>query len=326
MDRRRALKTLFCYSSMLALKPVRTDAAFELSPDAMHLLAIGDFGTTGADQKKVAAAMSAFVQKTAIKPESMLLIGDNFYSPDKEGFNVESKRWKTTFEDVYPVNIFPGPCWAILGNHDYHDNRGGEQIQLQYAREKKTRWSMPSKWYRFEIGGSSPRLTVIALDSNLPAVSGGLKDKKRLPSLSNEEEKQQLAWLETELSKPRAPMTLVLGHHPLYSNGSHGDTKSLIESWGPLFKKHKVHAYLCGHDHDMQHLELEGLHTSFILSGGGGAKIRKLPNDREMPYGQAIYGFTHLEVLPNALRFTHFDADGQRLHCFTKHQDGKVEI
>ena len=35
-------------------------------------------------------------------------------------------------------------------------------------------------------------------------------------------------------AKPRAPFTLVMGHHPLYSNGDHGDTTALVEEWEPL--------------------------------------------------------------------------------------------
>lgn len=328
MDRRRALKTVFCFSTFAAFRPIRLEAEMKPSNDAIHLLAIGDFGTTGTDQKKVSQAMSNFMKQEKLTPRELLLLGDNFYSADKEGFSIDSKRWQTTFEDVYPVSDFSMRCPAILGNHDYHDNVGGEQIQLQYAREKKTRFTMPDKWYRYELGPNEndPWVTVIALDSNLPEVSGALKTKKPKPCLKPDEVKLQLDWLQRQLEKPRAPMTLVMGHHPLYSNGDHGDTESLIASWGDLFQKHNVHAYLCGHDHDLQHLELEGKFTSFILSGGGGAKIRKLEVDRKMPFGQSTYGFTHLEVMKNALRFTHYNSEGQSLHQLVKKQDGSVAV
>ncbi len=328
MDRRRAIKTVFCFSTFAALRPLSSDAAAKPSSEAIHLLAIGDFGTTGTDQKKVADAMSKFMKNYQLAPREMLLLGDNFYSLDKEGFSIESKRWRNTFEDVYPVSDFPMRCPAVLGNHDYHDNVGGEQIQLQYAREKKTRFTLPNKWYRYELGPNErePWVTVIALDSNLPEVSGAPKSKKPKPCLSSEEVAMQQAWLESELQKPRAPMTIVLGHHPLYSNGDHGDTATLIKNWGELFQKHRVHAYLCGHDHDMQHLELEGKFTSFVLSGGGGARIRKLEDDRKMPFGKSVNGFTHLEVMKNALRFSHYDTDGQCLHQLQKNLDGSVVI
>ena len=328
-SRRRALKTLFCSSAFLSLNLGSRSILGAAEGDAIDLLMIGDFGTTGDDQKKVAAAMKAFCQGQGIKPESLLLLGDNFYSAAKDGFSTESIRWKNTFEDVYPAADFPGPCWAVLGNHDYHDNPGGEKVQLDYAKKPGTRWKMPAKWYRFEIGSAlSPVATVIALDSNLPKVSGGKDKKSGKPrgSLTESEVAEQQAWLVAQLQSKRAPFTIVMAHHPLYSNGDHGDTKALIEQWGPLFQEHQVHAYLCGHDHDLQHLELEGLFTSFILSGGGGAKTRKLESDRKMPFGDDVYGFTHLRVAREELVFSHHDASGALLHRFTKKQDGSFVV
>lgn len=67
-------------------------------------------------------------------------------------------------------------------------------------------------------------------------------------------------------------------------------------------------------DQDLQHLELEGLHSSFIPSGGGGAKTRKLESDRKMPHEKDIYGFTHL------------DAEGKAVYRFTKQLIGRFEV
>ena len=42
-------------------------------------------------------------------------------------------------------------------------------------------------------------------------------------------------WLEAELSKPRTtPFLVVMGHHPIFSNGPHGDHKVLIQDWATL--------------------------------------------------------------------------------------------
>lgn len=365
--RRRALKTLFCSSAALALNLQSRRVQAEIAKDGVHFLAIGDFGTGGTDQVTVAKAMQAFAAKNELKPEALFMIGDNFYGPaekkpkakgeekkkDKDKkekepepvpFTVETKRWKTEIEDLYPESNFPGPMYAVLGNHDYHDNKGGEKTQLAYSQLPGKRWKMPAKWYRQDFGGL---LTLICLDTNLyevsgkPAVAVPKKDKdgKIIPpkgpvtppkpraSLNAEEEKAQLEWLKAELAKPRAPFTLVMGHHPLYSNGDHGDTKVLIEQWEPLFQEHKVHAYICGHDHDLQHLEMEGRFTSHILSGGGGAKTRVLEHpERKMPYGRDIHGFTHITVKPDALIFAHHAVDGSLVHQFTKRLDGKIEV
>jgi len=329
LSRRRAIQTLFCSSAALALniRPDRASAA--IATEALHLLMIGDFGTGAADQVKVAAAMQKFVADKNLKTEGLLLLGDNFYSLDKAGFSTESPRWKKEIEDMYPASVFPGPMWSVLGNHDYHDNAGGEKVQLAYAQKPGVRWKMPAKWYRFDLGpADKPLVTFICLDSNLPTVSGkpDSKTKKPCPSMTSAEEKEQLAWLKAELAKPRAPFTIAVGHHPLYSNGSHGDTKELLAQWEPLFQEHKVHAYLCGHDHDLQHLEMKGLFTTHLLSGGGGAKTRKLEGKHQVPFGKDVHGFTHLQITAEALTFTHHSADGGVLHAVTKLPDGSFKI
>ena len=345
LSRRRALRTLFCSSAALSLNLHRGGWAAEPAGKGLHFLAIGDFGTGGKVQRAVAEAMAKHRRKLDVKLDGLLMIGDNFYGPahphpKKNGkrkpgeaapFTADSERWRSDIEEMYPVQDFDCPMLAVLGNHDYHDNQGGEKAQLAYAQRKGIRWTMPAKWYRRDFNhDGKPLLTLICLDSNLRSVSGKNKRTGQYdrPSLTDDEEKAQLQWLSRELAKPRAPFTLVMGHHPLYSNGAHGDTKTLIETWEPLFQKHQVHAYLCGHDHDLQHLELEARFTSHVLSGGGGASTRKLEPDpnRPIPYGNDINGFSHLEVTPKGLTFTHHDKQGQRLHRFTKRADGRVEI
>jgi len=328
--RRRAIKTLFFSSAAMALNLQTGNARPEIRKNGLNFLAIGDFGTGSKDQKAVAKVMQDFVTKNRLTPDGLLMIGDNFYDTVKGGFTADSDRWRTDVEEMYPATVFPGPFYPVLGNHDYHDNEGGEKTQLLYAKKPGVRWALPAKWYRVDFGGSNPLLTLICLDSNLPSVSGKGKDKttgKPLAAMTAVEEAEQLEWFKGELGKRRAAFTLVMAHHPVYSNGDHGDTKKLVDDWEPLLQRHQVHAYLCGHDHDLQHLELEGKFTSHILSGGGGAQTRKLKNPaRIMPYGKDVHGFTHLHVLPDALTFTHYGVGGEVLHRFTKRLDGKVEM
>ncbi len=329
LSRRRAIQTLFCSSAALALN-LRNTAQAEISHEGLNFLTIGDFGTGGVDQKRVAAAMQAFVTKNSLKPDALWFIGDNFYSKDKspDGFSTGSPRWKSEIEDMYPVSAFPGPTYAVLGNHDYHDNVGGEKVQIDYTKKTGARWHMPAKWYRLDLGTPKPLVTFLCLDSNLPAVSGAkdTKTRKARPSMTAAESAEQLAWFKAELKKPRAPFTIVVAHHPLYSNGDHGDTKALITQWDGLLQEHKVHAYLCGHDHDLQHLELVGKFTSHVLSGGGGAKTRVLDITHQKSFAKQTNGFSHLSITTSALRFTHFDADGGQLHTFSKKLDGSVTI
>jgi tartrate-resistant acid phosphatase type 5 len=148
-------------------------------------------------------------------------------------------------------------------------------------------------------------------------------------TLIPQQQAEQLAWLEGELKKSRTtPFLAVMGHHPVYSDGPHGDHPVLIHDWDPLFRKYKVDLYLAGHDHDMQHLEFENHPTSFFLSGGGGADLYGLKIDpsKRSPFAQKIYGFSHLAVTQKQITLRHVDGDGNMLHAFAKTADGKAVL
>lgn len=315
--RRDFLRRSFAFSAAMALGATqRGVSAPEIGAGDQHLLMIGDWGSGTTSQRDVAQAMKGYVQTTKIRPDGMALLGDNFYGAFKGG--VDCPRWQSEFEEMYPRSLVDGPCWAMLGNHDYDDEPIDKlKAELAYGPAKNSRWTMPSKWYRFDFPAKNPLATFIVLDSNY--------HNARI-SLTDEEKAAQLKWLSAELEKPRAPWLLMMGHHPLYSNGLHGDGPALIKDWEPLFKKHGAHFYFCGHDHDMQHLELENHPTSFILSGGGGAKLYPmLPRERG-PFAQQIYGFSHVQIGKERIIVRHVGPDGKQMHAMQKKLDGKVKI
>ena len=322
ISRRRALQQTFFFSAALALgSRARLAPAQEITAAAgdSHFLMIGDWGSgAGPAQRAVAAGLKGYVTTLGKAPDGLFLLGDNFYGAFPGG--LESPRWREGFEEMYPASVFPGPCWAVLGNHDYDDEPVTKiAAELAYAGHRPgTRWTMPAKWYRFEWPTVNPLFTCLVLDSNW---------KNRAVSLTPDERIQQAAWLEAELKKPRTtPWRIVLGHHPLYSNGQHGDHPHLSEEWGPLFETHGVDCYFAGHDHDLQHLEFEGRRTSFVVSGGGGARVRDLKNEGRGPFSRAVYGFTHLQVGREKLVVRHLDANQKLLHTFHRTPDGQVHI
>ena len=334
LQRRQFLQRSFAFSAAVALgiDSVRSFASKPAnvpgdSTDDAMFLAIGDFGSNNKEQRAVANAMRKHLEDVNRKPSGLLLVGDNFYGKMTGG--VKSDRWRTGFEQMYDAATFPGPCYAVLGNHDYGDNKGGELTQLAYATATPgTRWTMPAKWYRVDYPTVNPIVTMLFLDSNLASVTATIDKKtgKYKPSLKPQEATAQLAWLHGELAKPRAAFTMVVAHHPLFSNGNHGDNKSLIAAWDGLLREHKVPFYLCGHDHDMQHLEFEGHPTSFLLSGGGGARTRTLKNTVRGPFGQPIYGFTQFQFNAERAIVQHVDANRKVIHRFSKTPAGEVAV
>ncbi|MGJ8672231.1 metallophosphoesterase [Rubritalea sp.] len=324
ISRRSALKQTFCFSAALLTGKLPSFAAPAIGsgPGSYHFTMIGDWGHAKdmTQQKAVAKGMTTYLAERKVSPDAMFCLGDNFYGKMNGG--VKCSRWKNQFSEVYPKSVFPGPCHAILGNHEYDDQPKVKiEAQLGYSKFKPgTRWNMPAKWYRLDIGpAEKPLMTVLCLDSNY---------SNKRDQLTAEEKAEQLAWLKDELAKPRkAPWLVVNGHHPLYSNGKYGDFPEMIEEWDALFRKHKVHFYFCGHEHDLQHLQLEDHPTSFVISGGGGAPIRPIRTNTERgPFTEGVAGFTHLEVSHERFTVRHVDKTGAPLHEFWKKPDGTWKV
>jgi len=331
VTRRGFLLQSFAFSAIAGLGSLPSFAGKSgQKPDASatQLLIIGDWGYEDfTAQSRVATAMQQYVREHSLTTDALLMLGDNWYGPLPDG--ASSVRWKTQFEDMYPKSVFNCPAYAIAGNHDYQRMPESKiTAELEYARKDGTRWTMPSLWYRFDFPAHKPLVTVIALDSNVPHPDGAPAKGVNF-TLTPTQHAEQVAWLEAELSKPRTtPFLIVMAHHPIFSNGPHGDHKTLIADWEPLLRKHNVHMYLAGHDHDMQHLEFDGHPTSFVLSGGGGADLYTLKIDEAQrgPYASKVYGFSQLEVTPEKLTLRHMDETGRQIHAFTKLPDGRVRI
>ncbi|RXH54372.1 metallophosphoesterase [Granulicella sibirica] len=331
--RRHFLQQSFSFSALalLASKGVLQAEAFAQvapAPDSHHLFAVGDWGDENSQtqQKAVAAAMLGYKAKNNLTVENLLMLGDNWYGWLFGG--EKSERWKSQFEDMYPASAFPGKCYAVLGNHDYEKRPSSKaEAQLAYAAEAHSRWTMPNRWYTFQFPESQPLIRVLALDSNFPETRerGFLHN----PTLIQSQVDEQLTWLKNELAKPsQAPFTVVMAHHPIFSNGDHGDTPALIRDWNKLLLDNRVHLYLCGHDHDLQHLEFEGSPMSYVISGGGGAALHplKISPARRGPYGMQVAGFTHLEVSASQMTIRQIDSSGAVLHSFVKYPDGRVAL
>lgn len=297
------------------------------------MLLVGDWGYEDfTAQAAVAAGLRAYAKQHAVKPQALLFLGDNWYGPLEGG--ASSPRWQKQFEEMYPPSEFPVPAYAVLGNHDYQRFPGSKvDAELEYARNGKyggahTRFTLPARWYSFEFPAKNPLVTFIALDSNMP----NSKHKEFFGkdfTLTPAEQAEQLVWFENELKKPRTtPYLSVIAHHPVYSDGPHGDHATLIKDWDPLFKKYNVGLYMAGHDHDLQHLEFADHPTTHFLSGGGGADLYtlKVEQSQRGPYAQKVYGFSHISITPKQMTLRHLDQGGKLLHAFTKTPEGKVTI
>ena len=273
-----------------------------------ELLAMGDWGEDTDAERKVAEAMSTYAQAQQSPLTSVLLCGDNFYFRLS---GVDDPRWQSLFENAYDAKKLSVPFYACLGNHDYDGNN--LQIELAYARQHPdSRFKLPAEWYRMDLPRDKPVVTVIMLNSN----------KENLSEL---QWGQQLQWLDKELAGPRARWTICVAHHPLFSNGFFWGNGPLQKDWGTLFQKYHVDFYLCGHEHDIEHLEIPGWFTSFVIDGGGGAHPHPLSRD-DRGFSREAFGFVHFDLTPDKAGVTFIGTDQKPMHTFERTKGGEVKV
>jgi predicted phosphodiesterase len=232
----------------------------------LRFAAIADSGFGSPDQMAVAKSMWETYQQ---KPYSFVLMaGDNIYSYG------EIKLAKAYFEEPYaPLLKENVKFYAVLGNHDIiKSNNGLDQINYKP-------FNMSDRYYSFKKGEvNEGTVEFFAIDTN-----------------KNADWDMQLAWLDQQLAKSTAPWKMVYGHHPLYSSGRHGSNPELAAKLAPIFAKHKVPLYLCGHDHGYERFNpISG--TAYIVNGGGGAPLYKFGKSAQTAFVSSQFSFMTFDV------------------------------
>lgn len=202
----------------------------------------------------------------------VMTVGDNFYQRGVK--STSDPYWTDRYEQVYAdPGLTPLPWFPAMGNHDY---KGNLQAQLDYT-SPTGRWRAGDNWqlnakrafYQPHLPPAvGSRLDVFVVDTT-PVAEGRREEATFLPSqVGAHNQEEQLNWLRGALTSSKADWKLIFGHHCIYSGGDHGGY-SQIEDWlNPLLTSGAANAYVCGHDHDLQHIQRDGIH--YIVSGAGG--------------------------------------------------------
>jgi acid phosphatase len=277
------------------------------APQPLTFLSTGDWGMDGEHfQSQVAHSMGAWAER--IGSRFVVAVGDNFYDSGVQ--SVTDPHWKNSFEDVYAAKSLQTPWYAVLGNHDYG---GAPEAQIAYTQQSH-RWRMPARYYTQSMktpDGSDVDMFFIDTAPMLEGYHNRKEDNLFRQNIRAQDVKAQLKWLDAELGNSKAPWKLVFGHHPVYSGGQHGDTRELIADVGPLLRKHGVQAYMCGHDHDLQHIDREGV--SYILTGAG-ATTRPVKAVVGTAFASDNPGFTAYRLTADRLDVDFIGHQGQLLH------------
>ena len=296
--------------SPVDLPPVETEAG------AVRFLVLGDWGWAGVKSKgskdpyvlslaQVADSKGMADLAEERRPQFIVSVGDNFYPNGVT--SADDPRWAQSFEKVYNQPALQVPWYVALGNHDY---RGSVPAQIEYTKRSK-RWRMPARYFSVtEKSSSGLTVQLLFLDTCpfVPGYAGGGHS-----DVATQDKSAQLAWLERELAASKADWKIVVGHHPLWTYGVRRDVPTETSaSWlAPILRKHGVKAYFCGHEHDAQHIEIDGLHC-FIH--GNGSEARPTGAGPGTRYAESRIGFGYATADASTLTIRFVDALGEIRH------------
>lgn len=274
----------------------------------LRVIVMGDQGRGNSAQAAVARAMAQVCAAQGC--DLGVGLGDNFYPRGPQ--SADDPVFKERFEALYgPLKV---PFLMILGNHDQSGRSSGDgtspaaaQAQLDYARRNR-QWIMPARTYRAPVTVGGEALAEFFAVDTVPSAAYGLPAE----GLNSPRERAQGEWLTGAVGRSPARWKIVLGHHPLYSNGPHGDAGRYegvkvapVSGAGvrALYQSvcSRAALLLSGHEHNLQVFRpsdgCPGTWTA--VSGAAGGADSKHPGQR--PTESAVYGapgFMYLTLTP----------------------------
>ncbi|TET32469.1 MAG: hypothetical protein E3J72_19595 [Planctomycetota bacterium] len=222
----------------------------------------------------------------ASKPEFVIHTGDYLNHGD------DTRAWNRDFFEPAAELIKSTPVFPAHGNHE------------EYAKEYFGYFSTPpggrplcdsgtaAQWYTFKWGCAR----IIVLDS------------------CDDTHDEQWDFFREAAAKKDYSWLFVAMHHPPYSSGNYRAQLAKYEKLVPMFEEAGVDMLFCGHDHNYERLDKDGLPV--IIAGGGGAH----------PYDIHKLGVPHKysKVRHTGLSFVVCDVTPTEVVMKTKRPDGTV--
>jgi tartrate-resistant acid phosphatase type 5 len=268
--------------------------------DSVTFLVMGDWGKYGQQyQRPVATQMASKAAQHHAR--FVITTGDNFYPSGVTG--TTDAHWQNSFENVYHNNALAIPWYPVLGNHDYGSN---PQAEVNYSFTSE-RWQMPSRYYTVRKKIDAAHAVLFTFTDTSPFVTayynGGMSD------LRFQDTAAQLNWLRQTLSSSTDTWKVVVGHHPVFSTGPHGNTQELLERFRPVFQQTHTDIYLAGHDHSLQYIRQSNQEPHYLVSGGG-SEATTVAGSANTIFAKATPGFLVITLDTAKARLYFYDYTG----------------
>ncbi|PWV56923.1 metallophosphoesterase [Chitinophaga sp. S165] len=251
------------------------DVIPDINHDKMIFHMVGDTGSMRSPdfQEKVVGQMVRQYQNSSKhdQPQFLFHLGDVVYN------HGEASQYQRQFFD--PYKLYPGPVFAIAGNHDSDVNpdvapynsldafmtvfcdTAPHQVAFSGGSERKS-MVQPNVYWTL----TTPLANIIGMHSNVPKFG-----------IVTDEQKE---WLKEELrtadrERPGKAVILCIHHAPYSADVNHGASIPMITLLESVFAETGIRPDIVfsGHVHNYQRLKRnypEGKPICFIVAGGGG--------------------------------------------------------
>ena len=213
-----------------------------------RLLAFGDWG----DSRQVHRIDNINKYILSSNPDGILLLGDNFYpagiAPELGLADPILELFTNHLANQLPPTI---PFYAVLGNNDVLRKTGHFQVEFSHIHPNWIMLSDEIFFVRIELS----EICIWAINSNSASKSVAAALDVRM---------------EEEINQRSCRWKIFTAHFPMFTAGAYRTTPSVKMFRAfmlPLVRKHSVDFVITGHDHTSQVLQVENLHTVFLISG-----------------------------------------------------------
>lgn len=287
-----------CRPQLAVVKPVN-------ETDSVSFLVLGDWGVGGTGHQRLVARKMDSISRL-FHVQFIITTGDNFYPGGVQ--SVTDAQWQTSFETIYNGEGHNVPWFPSLGNHDYGTN---PQAQVEYSGSSN-RWKMPARYYAVEKEINKQHKALFVFTDTSPFLQA--YHRRTMSDLRQQDTAAQLQWLTQTLANANQQWKIVIGHHPIFSSGEHGNTPELISRFKPVLLQSGTDFYLCGHDHILEHRlrPREGLH--YLISGGGGAGNYSTDQNAFTRFSRSSPGFLRMTLYPSVANLYFYNEKGALLY------------
>ena len=242
----------------------------------IHIVAFGDSGFAGSDQRAV------IDQLHTVPTDLILHVGDVAYDTGT------MPELEATYFEMYTTLLSSVPVFPAIGDHDDATDGAGPYREA-FSLPGNAGPAAAERYYSFDWGS----VHVVVTDAINPSAA-------------------QVEFLERDLAAAEAAgqWMIAVASYPLYSSGFHGSYGSVRAAFEPVFQRHHVHLVLSGDDHDYERTVPIG-GVTYMVTGGGGRSVRPVGTSSWTAFSMMALHFTYITIEGDVMRVRAIDATGR---------------